>query len=73
MTEQTKPDNSEAVGITEDALASFNNELVELQSKYKVKLVGIPLITPSGLIKVSLQVLDVTSLEVDSVEDNSTE
>ena len=39
-------------------LVSFNEELVALQDKYKLKLIAVPLINGDGLIVGTLQALD---------------
>lgn len=54
----------EAGQISDDALASFNVEFSELQEKYKLKVLGIPLITPDGRIVVSIQALPLPEKEV---------
>lgn len=45
--------------ISDDALASFNNEFKLLQEKYMLRIVGIPLINTDGRITVSIQALPV--------------
>lgn len=60
---EIKKVEEEFAPITDDALASFNNEFSELQEKYKLKVLGIPLITPDGRIVVSIQALPLVKKE----------
>lgn len=59
---ENKPEKKEEEAlapVSDDALASFNNEFKLLQDKYSLRIVGIPLINIDGRITVSIQALPV--------------
>jgi hypothetical protein len=57
--EPEKKEEEALAPISDDALASFNNEFKLLQEKYSLRIVGIPLINTDGRITVSIQALPV--------------
>lgn len=57
--EHEKKEEEALAPISDDALASFNNEFKLLQEKYSLRIVGIPLINTDGRITVSIQALPV--------------
>lgn len=65
MPEEPKP-NGLAVQ-SDDALASFNNELKELQDKYNYRLIAVPVINPNGCITGTLQVIDTNKVVLPEV------
>lgn len=65
MSEETKHDG-DAVQ-SEDALASFNNELKGLQDKYSFRLIAVPSIKPDGTIGGTLQVIDTNKIVLPDV------
>lgn len=57
--EPEKKEEEALAPISDEALASFNNEFKLLQEKYSLRIVGIPLINTDGRITVSIQALPV--------------
>lgn len=67
---QNEPEKKEEAGasVSDDALASFNKEFKELQEKYQLKAIAIPMIMPDGRIVASIQALPAIHEQEASVE-----
>lgn len=62
----------EAGLVSDEALASFNKDFSDLQERYKLKVLGIPLITPDGRILVSIQALPLVKEKEEAKQEHDT-
>lgn len=71
MTQEQNPDGQPV--NSDDALASFNKDLKDLQDKYSYRLIAVPVINPNGTIVGSLQVIDTNKVVLPEVVSPYTE